>query len=536
MLRGLLLLCIFSIAQLSAQEDAWVYFTDKPNVTTFLNNPLTMLSQRALDRRQKQQISLDIRDVPVESTYYSAIKGATGISVLAKSKWMNAIHVRGSETAIKNLQTSFAFVASIDFANKALNDRSVGQQQEANHLNKLATQQEFDYGSATNQIEMLRGDYLHQQEFTGEGMIIAVLDAGFPNVNTLGAFQKLRDNNRILGGYNFVERSANFYTRNSHGTHVLSDIGGYIEGQFVGTAPDASFYLFITEDHQRENPLEESLWVEAAEKSDSLGVDIINTSLGYSTFDKSTYNYSYNDMNGNTTFITRGAEIAASRGMLLVNSAGNSGNSAWFYVTAPADAMSILTVGAVNSAGNLASFSSRGPTSDSRIKPDVMAQGSSSAIIHYISGSPVGSSGTSFSSPIMAGVVACLWQAFPNKTAAEIIDVVKQSGDRAMNPDNNYGYGIPNFENAFSMLTEENNIALSDVKIYPNPVTDVLEFTFTNSLSEYQINIFNVLGKNVANYTNLANNSVDVSQLSRGIYIVKITHNKEYKTFKLVKR
>lgn len=536
MLRGLLFIFIFCGAAMNAQEDAWVYFADKPNATTYLNNPLTMLSQRALDRRQQQQIALDIKDAPIETTYYSAIQSASGITVMAKSKWMNALHVRGSEADIKNLETSFAFVSSIDFADKSLNSRGVGQQQEANHLDKLTTHQQFDYGSATNQIEMLKGDYLHQQDFTGEGMVIAVLDAGFPNVNTLGAFQKLRDNNRILGGYNFVDRSANFYTRNSHGTHVLSDIGGFIDGQFVGTAPDASFYLFITEDHQRENPLEESLWVEAAERSDSLGVDVINTSLGYSTFDRSSYNYTYADMNGSTTFITRGAEIAASRGMLLVNSAGNSGNSAWFYVTAPADAASILTVGAVNAAGNLVSFSSRGPTSDNRIKPDVMAQGSSSAIVNYISGVPVGSSGTSFSSPIMAGVVACLWQAFPNKTASEIIDVVRMSGDRATNPDNNYGYGIPNFETAFSILTEENNIAIRDVQLFPNPVRSELNFTFTNSIAEYQVNIFNVLGRKVANYSNLTTNSIDVSVLSKGIYIVKIAHNDEYKTFKLVKR
>ncbi|MDT7832090.1 S8 family serine peptidase [Flavobacteriaceae bacterium S356] len=530
------MICLFYCTIAIGQEDAWVYFTDKPNASTYLNNPASILSQRAIDRRQKQNITLDTRDAPIEQAYYDAIKNTSGISVMAKSKWLNAIHVRGSEAAIGDLMNTFSFVTSIDFANKLLNNRASNQQQQANHLNKLAVQQDFNYGNATNQIEMLKGDYLHLQDFTGEGMIIAVLDAGFPNVNTLGAFQRLRDNNKILGGYNFVERSTNFYTRNSHGTHVLSDIGGYIEGQFVGTAPDASFYLFITEDHQRENPLEESLWVEAAERADSLGVDVMNTSLGYSTFDDSSYNYSYADMNGQTTFITRGAEAAASKGMLLVNSAGNSGNSAWFYITAPADAASILTVGAVNASRNLASFSSRGPTSDNRIKPDVMAQGSSSAIVNYISGVPVGASGTSFSSPIMAGAVACLWQAFPNKTASEIIEAVKMSGDRAETPDNNYGYGIPDLEVAFTRLTEENDIALSDVKIYPNPVGSQLTFTFTNSLAEYYIELYNVLGKKVRTYANLTTNTVDVSGFSKGIYILKMMYQDEYKTFKLIKR
>lgn len=536
MLRILLIVCLFFCVSVTGQEDAWIYFTDKPNASTYINNPMSILSQRALDRRQKQNIPVDTKDAPVEQTYYNFIQNASGITIMAKSKWLNAVHVRGSEVAIENLMNTFSFIASIDFADKSLNNRPATQQQGANHLNKLATHQDFNYGSATNQIEMLRGDYLHQQDYTGEGMIIAVLDAGFPNVNTLGAFQRLRDNNKILGGYNFVERTTNFYARNSHGTHVLSDIGGYIEGQFVGTAPDASFYLFITEDHQRENPLEESLWVEAAERADSLGVDVINTSLGYSTFDNSSYNYTYADMNGQTTFITRGAEIAATRGMLLVNSAGNSGNSAWFYITAPADAASILTVGAVNASGNLVSFSSRGPTSDNRIKPDVMAKGSSSAIVNYISGVPVGASGTSFSSPIMAGAVTCLWQAFPNKTAAEIMAVVKMSGDRAATPDNNYGYGIPNFQTAFSDLTSENDIALSDVYIYPNPTSNQLSFTFTNSLTNYEISIYNVLGKKITKYTNLTTNMIDVSRLLKGVYIVKIAHQSEYKTFKLIKR
>lgn len=536
MQKILLFLCLLTSSVIFGQEDAWVYFTDKPNADTYINTPTSILSSRAIERRNKQRIVIDATDAPVEITYYNAIKNAVGITVLAKSKWLNAIHVQGSQSAIEALKTTFSFVERLDFADKNLNNRSASQQQIDNHHNKLTVNENFNYGSATNQVEMLKGDYLHQEGYTGEGMIIAVLDAGFPNVNTLSAFQRLRDGNKILGGYNFVDRSANFYARGSHGTHVLSDIGGYIQDQFVGTAPDASFYLFITEDIQREVPLEESLWVEAAERADSLGVDIINTSLGYSTFDNSRYNYTYADMNGTTTFITRGAEMAASKGMLLVNSAGNSGNSVWFHITAPADAPSILTVGAVNAAGNLVSFSSRGPTSDNRIKPDVMAQGSSSAIVNYITGNTSSASGTSFSSPIMAGAVACLWQAFPNKTAMEIIDMIKSSSDRFQNPDNNYGYGIPNFQTAYTRLTEENNISLENVQIFPNPVRNELIVTYTNSISNYQIDIFNVLGKKIKTFNNISSNTLDVSFLSQGIYIVKITDNSEYKTFKLIKR
>lgn len=529
--------CLLCCTVMSGQEDAWVYFSDKPNAAAYLANPATMLTQRALDRRSKQSIAVDLKDVPVEQTYYDAIANTAGINVLAKSKWLNAVHVRGSEADINNLETAFSFVSGIDFANKNLNNRPDGQQLQGDHQDKLNINENFDYGDAENQIAMLNGDYLHEQGYTGEGMVIAVLDAGFPNVNTLAAFQRLHDNNKILGGYNFVDRTDNFYTRSSHGTHVLSDIGGYLEDQFVGTAPDASFYLYITEDTGGENPVEESLWVEAAERADSLGVDVINTSLGYSTFDDSSYNYTYADMDGNTTFITRGAEIAASRGIILVNSAGNSGNSSWFYITAPADAASILTVGAVDASGNLASFSSRGPTSDNRTKPDVMAQGSAAAIINYNSGNPSTANGTSFSSPIMAGVAACLWQAFPNSSAAEIITTIKMSGDRYGNPDNNYGYGIPDFEAAFEALTIENNdLQVSELKIFPNPASNQLSFTATSSFPEYHINIYNVLGKRVAAFNNLNTNSIDISGLSKGIYILKIAHNEAYKTFKLIKR
>ena len=325
-----------------AQEDAWVYLKNKPNAATFIATPLTMLSQRALDRRTKQDIAIDSKDVPLDATYYLQIKNATGITVLAKSKWMNAIHVQGTQTAINNLKTTFSFVDTIEFANRALNAKGVVLQEvtEVKKRNKFAEiSTTFNYGNATNQIEMLKGDFLHQQGFTGTGMHIAVIDAGFPNVNTLAAFKRLRDNNQILGGYDFVNRSTDFYTGHNHGAKVLSDIGAYVENEFVGTAPDASFYLFRTEDASKETPLEETLWVEAAERADSLGVDVINTSLGYTTFDNPNYNYSYADMDGKTTFISRGAEIGVSRGMILVNSAGNEGNDPWKYMGAPSDAV-----------------------------------------------------------------------------------------------------------------------------------------------------------------------------------------------------
>ena len=450
----LTLFLFFSIVQAFAQvEDAWVYFRDKPSETTFTNSPLTMLTQRALDRRNRYNISLDYKDIPVEASYVLQIKNATGVTIKARSKWLNALHIQGKQTDIDNL-LSFNFVEKVEYANKSLNTvgRGVIYEKPTQKYKKLDFTADFNYGNAANQIQMLNGDILHQNNFTGNGMQIAIIDAGFPNVDNFAAFQRIRTNNQILGGYDFVNRNDNFYTGHYHGMAVLSTIAGYIDNQFIGTAPDAKFYLFISEDSVNETPLEESLWVEAAERADSLGVDVINTSLGYTTFDNPNYNYEYNDMDGKTTFISRGAEIAFSRGMIVVNAAGNEGTSAWHYISAPADAASVLSIGAVNASGEIVGFSSYGPTADGRIKPDVCAQGANIYVINA-AGNIATSNGTSFSSPVLTGVITCLWQAFPFKTNAEITQLVKESAHLYANPTAQEGYGIPNFKAIYESLT-----------------------------------------------------------------------------------
>ncbi|TXD64697.1 S8 family serine peptidase [Polaribacter glomeratus] len=508
-----------------------------------------MLSQRSLDRRTIQNIPLDLKDVPVDVIYYNQLKNDVNITVLGKSKWLNAIHIQGTETNINALLNTYSFIESIDFADKSLNANAKkkslnglannkSKKKNASHKNKFAeTKTDFKYGSAESQIKMLKGDFLHQQNFTGKGMIIAIIDAGFPNVNSLDAFQRIRDNNQILGGYNFADRNTDLYTRNNHGTHVLSTIAGYLENQFMGTAPDAKFYLFISEIAETETILEETLWVEAAEKADSLGVNVINTSLGYTTFDNPNYSYTYADMDGKTTFISRGAEIGASRGMILVNAVGNEGNDSWKYISAPADAVAVFSIGAVNSSENIASFSSFGPTADTRIKPDVLAQGQSSAIINYLSGNVSTSNGTSFSSPIMAGVIACFWQAFPNKTNFEIMDVIRKSADRFNTPTDQYGYGIPDFEAAYHQVLMLDNFKDSSIKIFPNPIKDI----FSISVDEYaaeslSIKIFNTLGQLVFEKSRLTSKTIDSNDLKNGIYILKIQYENQQKTVKLIKK
>lgn len=516
-----------------SQEDAWVYFNAKPNAQTYLDSPSLMLSQRALDRRTNQNIALNFSDVPLETTYIDQIKSSTGITVMAQSKWLNALHIRGTQvniTALKNL----TFVDKVVFANKNLNTTSkkVSETKIVQTNDKLKTTINYAYGTSANQIQMLNGQVLHQQNYTGSGKIIAVLDAGFPNVNTAQPFQNLINNNRILGGYDFVSRNTNFYAGDDHGTMVLSTMGGYKENALVGTAPDASYYLFITENDASENPVEESLWVEAAEKADSLGVDIITTSLGYFGYDNANYSHTYSDMNGITNFISRGAEIAFSKGIIVVASAGNEGNQTEKHIGGPADAVSVITVGAVTAAKVRSSFSSIGPSYDGRIKPDVMAQGTA-AVVSNTSGNIVTINGTSFSCPIMAGMIACLWQAFPTKTNQEIRDMVIQSSDKYLTPDNNYGYGIPNFGTTLGITTFENK----DFIVYPNPAKTSISFLFSNEINDASVSIYSILGQKVIDKKITSQNpNLSVESLKSGLYFYIFDTNGLHKTGKIIKQ
>jgi len=526
---------ILSIFTIQAQtEDAWIYFTDKPNASYFYAHPLEMLSQRALNRRQTQNIALDIKDVPLYSDYVSQIQNSEGITLIASSKWLNCLHIQGTQAAIASLG-NLSFVASIEYANHSLNNKLYSVIHSKKQVNKFSTFTDFNYGNASNQIVMLHGNFLHQNNYTGSGIQIAVIDAGFTNVNTMSSFDRLRNNNQILGTYNFIERDNDVYFRHYHGTMVLSTMAGYVENQFVGTAPDASYYLFITEDGNQEHPYEESLWVEAAEKADSLGVDVINTSLAYSLFDRTEYDHTYDDMNGQTTFISRGAAIGFSRGMLLVNSAGNDGNSPWHYIAAPADTFNVLTIGAVDASGNIASFSSWGPNASGLIKPDVCAQGAGSAIINT-SNTIINGNGTSFSSPILAGAASCLWQAFPNKTNAQISQIIKESAHLYATPDFHYGYGIPNFEWAYNTLKLEETQSIN-LTIFPNPIASNEQLNIL--LSQIQPNtlltISEINGKVILKQKlDSVQNQIDIRNFSQGLYFISIQSEQSQITQKLM--
>ncbi len=524
--------CFLFGYMLNAQEeDAWIYLTDKYNVSYYLNNPTEILTQKAINRKNAQNIAIDVRDVPVNENYISELKNVADLQVLAKSKWFNAVHVRGTQSAIRNL-SDLDFVKTIVYANKSLNSKPLKQKAKAKFQETTTV---FNYSNATNQTEMISVHKLHEANFTGAGITIAVLDGGFPSVNTMTAFQRLRNAGNIKGTYDFVDRDDDVYTNTTtdHGTNVLSVMAAYVENEYVGTAPDASYYLFITEDNRSETPVEESYWIEAAERADSLGVDVINTSLGYSDFDNTNYSYTSAEMDGKTTFITKGANIAFEKGLLLVNSAGNNGN---LGVLAPADSPYVFSIGAVNSEKDYVSFSSVGSTTQPSIKPDVMAKGSAASIVNK-NDLITNAYGTSFASPIIAGSMACLKQAFPNLSNEKIMQYVRESASMYTTPNYQYGYGIPNFWEAYNAITlsTENTSLHNLIVLYPNPSQHRI-FVKTTLHTPFNLYIYNTLGKRVLNKeTVYSNMPINISTLPRGLYIVTIEAGSFSESLKFVK-
>jgi len=520
----------------SQTQDALVFLADKENVAESIANPISILTQEAIDRKQLHNTAIDARDVPVNENYIAQIN-TNGITVYAKSKWMNSVYVRGSQSEIEDL-LNLPFVTEVEFADSNLNRPSEDFFPKNKFAQETSSRIIYNYGEAANQVEMLNVDYLHENDFTGEGMIVAVMDSGFPNVMNNPAFSHIIDENRLLGTYDFVLRQTDATGTGTHGAQTFSDIGGFLQDQFVGTAPNASFYLFRTEDGPNENPVEEAWWVEALERADSLGVDVVNTSLGYQDFDNPNYDHLYEDLDGMTTIAARGANIAFEKGLLLVTSAGNDGNS-FMFVATPADAPGVLTVGAVNGAGEYASFSSIGPTFDGRVKPDVMAKGRDAAVV-YIDGTVITSNGTSFSSPIMAGAVTSLWQAVPSLTNGEIMDVVRQSSTLFENPTDQMGYGIPDFEEALNealLLKVQEEALQQRFAVYPNPVTKNVNISFPKNIEKAQFVLYNVLGKKVLDTQITAmENKVDLSLYPSGIYIATVITDDNKSSFKLIKQ
>ena len=429
---------------------AYIYrvsLTDKAGTPYSFDNPTRFLSRRAIERRKRQGLAIDSTDLPVSSHYISIIQ-KKGVNIIGQSRWQNTILVRMKDSTLVNGIRQLPCVKACKLVwlspDSITPDKRIDYQ---SHFEPYDSIPNEIYGTAADQIYNLKGDQLHRAGFLGKGMMIAVIDGGFKNADRIPELQKIK----ILGWHDFVSpNDPQLFSETDHGTKVLSIMGAYHPYIFIGTAPKAGYWLLRSEDQLTEQEVEEDYWTMAAEFADSVGCDVINSSLGYNEYDHKWMSYKQWQLDGKTAFVSRSAAMLAQKGIVLCNSAGNSGMGPWKKIGVPADADHILTVGAISDIDTqrIAAFSSVGPTQDGRVKPDVVALGAPARVISG-RGTITSSMGTSFSSPVVCGLVACLWQAMPDKTASEIIEIIRRTGNNYQHPDNIYGYGVPDFWQAF---------------------------------------------------------------------------------------
>ena len=409
-----------------------------------VNRPEQFLSARSIERRKRQGLPVDVTDLPIAPAYLDSVS-RTGIEIVGQSKWNNTLLVKIHKEKELNKLNSLSFITKklkVFSSPDSITERKRSSfRKELNSWESVP----IHYGAAAEQLKSLGGQRIHERGFYGNGMMIAVFDGGFMNVDRIPALHGVK----LAGLKDFVvPKSNNIFEEMEHGTMVLSTMAANAPNLYVGVAPEAQYVLVRCEDERTESLAEEDYWASAAEYADSLGVDVINSSLGYHDFDDVKTNHLYWEQDGETALISHTASMCADKGIICVNSAGNDGMGVWKKINFPADAKNILTVGSINEQGKNAAFSAVGPTADGRIKPDVMAYGSPTSVITG-RGSIINDNGTSFSSPLIAGMTACLWQALPHKTAKQIIKLVKMAGNNQQHPDNIYGYGVPDFWKAY---------------------------------------------------------------------------------------
>jgi serine protease AprX len=536
-----------------------VCFSDKNNSPYSIKNPSEFLSQTAIERRAMQGIPIQMDDIPVNANYLQAISDA-GVQIAAVSRWFNKAGVWILDENIIPQLEALPFVSSVEpmgdgskqkkhkpIENKFSPDFGSHDFIYNSVPGRRTLKNYFDYGPGLHQIQMINGVSLHNEGYRGQGMVIAVLDAGFRNVDNNPAFDSLRAHNRILGTRDFVQPGNNVYkpTAHTHGANVLSIMATNLPGQMIGTAPEASYWLLRTEDHDPpaspEYLMEEYFWISGAEFADSVGARVINSSLGYYEFDDPSQNHTYEDLDGNTTPITRAANRAASKGMLVVNSAGNSGSSDWYYIIAPADGFDVLAVGAVTADSTYVSWSSKGPSYDGRVKPDVAAQGASTRLVNS-QGNVVTGSGTSYSSPVIAGMAACLWQSRLDQTNGMVYQAIINSASQFLNPDFFTGYGIPDFEQAFLILGSASaiNSKKALIRVYPNPVTSRMKIeTLKGGDSIQHLTLHDMTGRELLRRDYSLNYQTSVTEnlegFRAGIYLLKVGLTVGSETVKIIK-
>lgn len=546
----LLILITFSLGRwASAQNDSLRYlilFTDKNNTTFSLQNPEHFLSDKALARRQKMGIPLDQLDLPVSSGYINELRGINGIEILYSTKWLNGAVISFSNPSKLTEVGNLPFVLN-EFALRSKERPKAPKELFPDNFRSKSLDIPMSvsrnvYGDSFDQIAMHRGHLLHEAGFTGEGVDIAVMDAGYSMTDQLPVFDHLRSLGLIQGSKDFVDGDDNVYHGSSHGSFVLSTIAGYMPDSIIGTAPYANYWLFRTEDTDSESPLEEINWIAAAEFADSAGVDLMTTSLGYSQFDNASLNYSTEDMDGNTAWITRGSEIAASRGIVVFSSAGNKGNDEWRIITAPADGRNVISVAAVGRDSSRAFFSSFGPSSDDRIKPNVVALGLQSTYANFEGGISRGN-GTSFSCPILAGLAACLIQANPRLSASKIKSTIERSSSLFYFPNDSLGFGIPDMWEAHLSISQGINLNEPQLQalVYPNPFQDRLTVIARNTTKRVKIQLFDTNGREVPNLDDYLIHETDLvktlelSFLPSGFYVLRIVSGDETLTKNILK-
>lgn len=460
----LLLPVFFFIHDIKGQLNRYIVELKNKATTNFtIANPSAYLSARAIARRNNYQITIDSSDLPVSSVYISQIQNIPNVTILNISKWLNAVSILTTDPNAISAISALPFVKTVNaIAARPSSEVSQKFETSVSYTPPLSNRMEqmegdfFNYGTSSfNEIHLHQGEFLHNIGLRGQGLQIAILDGGFFNYKTLSAFDSVNMNGQVISTWDFVDRQSGVVEDHPHGMMCFSTIAANIPGQFIGKAPKAGFHLFRTEDATSEYPIEEFNWACAAERADSTGADIISSSLGYGyQFNGGIPDYPKSILNGDITMSSRAADLAAKKGLMVFNAAGNSGNDYWHTILTPADGDSVIAVGAVNTIGQVGAFSAYGPSADGRIKPDVASVGVTAMV--QTTGNTIGfSNGTSFACPNMAGLATCLWQGFPEFNNMRIARALKEAGSISSSPDNRIGYGIPNLRNAFTALLKD---------------------------------------------------------------------------------
>ena len=511
-----------------------VFFKDKAGTPFTVNEPTEFLSLQAIERRVEQGISISQEDLPVNENYVQGVRDV-GAKTFFRTKWMNGVLVQCDASLIPAIQ-NLAYVDRVEFV--APNERLIAGRKRT----ELKTKELKTASSTQLQLHMIGLDEMHATGNKGEDIVIGIFDGGFQGVNTGAPFQHIFNENRInlTVSKDFVTNSDDVFQFDEHGTEVFSVIAAYQDGFFTGGSYEANYQLYVTEDVVGEYRIEEYNWMFAAERADSAGVDVVNSSLGYYDFDQAAMDYPKSAMDGKTTVVSKAAQMLADRGVIVVCSAGNEGAIAWQIITAPADAKDVLAVANVNSAGVRAGSSSIGPSSDGRIKPDVAALGVNTSVIKP-NGALGTASGTSLSAPLITSLAAGVWQRYPELSNVEVIDAIRKSASQSSNPDNLLGYGIPNFKAVVNYVEQSHQENVFDV--YPNPITQdsvTIRPFDPNQVSSCKVEVISSQGQTIYeasvsfSWTNRTYTSY-VTNLSAGIYFMRIWWGDKRYTYKLVK-